>query len=171
MADIRFQGGASNNASNVIAKYTTGGAGLFGGGTNALAGDSTGSRLNIYKGTIETFPSFTNVSSRSADLLVQITLSTAFSNAGNVTVSGVQYYRFTAGAGPAATATQSGTATWFLMFNNGSSGDLTTRGGMLGTVGTAGSGADLIIGSTNIVSGQTYSSSGIIMNWPIIWNL
>ncbi len=42
---------------------------------------------------------------------------------------------------------------------------------MLGTVGLVGSGADLEISSTNIVSGEYYTSAGIYINMPFNWTV
>jgi hypothetical protein len=93
-------------------------------------------------------------------------------------------------AGTPVAATGSGVATWFLLSNRGtwsidaanqtiptaiqagtSATLLTDRGALMGTVGLAGSGADMEIGSTSIVSGLKYTCSGINLNFPLSWTV
>lgn len=70
-------------------------------------------------------------------------------------------------------AISSGTAAWFCICRtNGSwtpSAAFTDFGAMLGTVGAAGSGADLEIASTNITAGANYTSAGMYINIPLNW--
>jgi len=135
--------------------YITGGA-----GTGATI-------LNIYKGTIATFPSFTTMTSRSSDLLMAMSLpgGAAYNQASSSNSVRVQIGISNV---PGATASASGLATWFLL-NNSSAGtvtDLTVRSAIIGTVGTIGSGADMEVYDTNIVSGNSYKSLGFWINFP-----
>lgn len=61
------------------------------------------------------------------------------------------------------TALLSGTATWFAIANHGVNAPYTTYGWVTGTVGLPGSGADLIIADTNIVSGQQYKIANLTL--------
>lgn len=71
------------------------------------------------------------------------------------------------------TAQLSGTATWFCMCRTNTSWiptyAFTNYGAMIGTVGVAGSGADLEIVSTSITAGSTYTSAGMYINMPYDW--
>jgi hypothetical protein len=67
-----------------------------------------------------------------------------------------------------AAAIASGTASWFRMWTSqqttptGSEGmTANKRGQLIGTIGTGGSGADLILPATNIVSGKSYKIDGL----------
>lgn len=64
------------------------------------------------------------------------------------------------------TATATGTATWFVMYN-GSGGVLYSN--ITGTIGTIGSGADLEMSSTSIVSGQQYRVNSFVLTLPSSW--
>lgn len=64
------------------------------------------------------------------------------------------------------TATATGTATWFVMYNY-SSGGLYSN--ITGTIGTIGSGADLEMASTSIVSGQQYRVNSFVLTLPSSW--
>jgi hypothetical protein len=155
---------------------TSGGSGYdnlypFGGFVGAAANNVPPSpRINIYKGTPATFPSFTDLSTRSSDLLIQFVLldnSRAVENMGIVN----QKVRWLIGKCLTVTAAVgSGTATWFLAygrgFGTGTSNSLTIRGALLGSVGATGSGADLEIPNTDIVSGANYQSAGFYINFP-----
>lgn len=63
-------------------------------------------------------------------------------------------------------ATASGTATWFWIrtFNGG-----TPLQEIIGTIGLSGSGADLIMNDTNIVTGQYYRLCDIKLTFPSSW--
>lgn len=64
------------------------------------------------------------------------------------------------------TASASGTASWFRIWTNNqtahdSASSMATFGQIVGTIGTSGSGADLILPATNIVSGKSYKIDGL----------
>lgn len=124
-------------------------------------------RLDIYQGTIEDWATFTNASTRSSDLLVSFTLNPSSSFTVSTT-SNTTSYRVQLGITPnEATATQTGTATWFLLRNYySSSNDLTQRGALMGNIGLTGSGADLEIPDTSILNGSNYRSSSFYINFP-----
>lgn len=62
---------------------------------------------------------------------------------------------------------QSGTATWFALYGRGTSG--TAYHWATGTVGTAGSGADLIMASTAITVGQPYKIANLTLTQSSIF--
>jgi len=134
---------------------------LCGGG---LFGNTVINSLLIYKGSIGSFPSFTNVSSRSSDLLLTMPMTMT---ASYLEESSSNSKRFLTGitASPGGTASATGTGSWFLLYNTWAS-DLTTGSALVGTVGTVGSGADLEIASTSIVSGNLYKCNGFYLNFP-----
>ena len=104
----------------------------------------TGGTIKMMKGTVPTdFSGLTSASSRSADVLWSDTI------AGNegILANGVwtlsTAYQF---------ATQSGTAAWYWLSNwSGANGSQ-----IVGTIGATGSGADLTLDSTTILSGAWY---------------
>lgn len=179
MPTIKFGGGASNSATNAIRNMTSSYGPLSGDGAIGGAGPvsvpvwySNKSRVNIYKGTIADFSTFTTISSRSSDLLISFTPTTTNPTVtGNVTINGITYYRYTLAAPSSTTASASGTAAWFLAYNSDRSSNLLYTSGMMGTVGGPGSGADLEIASTTIVSGQTYVCGTFTFSFPLVWNL
>ncbi len=59
-------------------------------------------------------------------------------------------------------AAASGIATWFVCGYNGN--DFSNRSAVIGSVGVSGSGADLEIPTTSIVSGQNYRCNGFYLN-------
>jgi hypothetical protein len=127
------------------------------------------SLLIIYKGTIETFPSFTDRSTRASDVLITFTLPTnaGFSDLGIVSDS----YRLLVGKHlPNQAASASGTASWFLLCRAGTT-SLTDKGALIGSVGIVGSGADLEISSTSIISANNYQSAGFYVNMPQNWTI
>lgn len=136
-----------------------------------ISGSATAgvSILIIYRGTPATFPSFTDRSTRSADVLITFTLPTGlgFLDLGIVTESA----RFQIGRHlPNQAASASGTASWFLLCRSGTT-SLTDKGAMVGSVGVLGSGSDLEIPDLNIVSGQNYQSAGFFINMPQNWTV
>lgn len=126
--------------------------------------------LNIYKGTKETFPSFTDANTRSADLLISFTLQgggASYEDLGSSTV-GVRLLIGKCLTPTAAVGT--GTATWFLLQRNGTS-SLTDKGALIGDVGPLGSTADLQLPNVNIISGNFYRSNGFIINFGLNWTV
>jgi hypothetical protein len=141
-------------------------------GPAVLSGSSTSgaATLLIYKGTPETFPSFTDRATRASDVLITFTLganTASFTQLGTVG----QFSRWIIGKQLTQTsAAASGLASWFLLCRSGTT-SLTDKGALLGTVGLVGSGADLEVASTNIVSGQYYTSAGLYINMPYDWTV
>lgn len=138
------------------------------------SGDSAGypvrGIIGIYQGTVPTdFSGLTTPTSRSADLLVQwdSTNSNNFSMSINVTVNPAiinSAYQV---------ATASGTATWFRWYTRVSDGGFVTpyvATQIIGTVGATGSGADLEIPSTAIVSGRAYRIQNLRILFPSSWS-
>jgi len=134
-------------------------------------GNLTGmSLLIIYKGTIENFATFTDRSTRAADVLITFALpgsNNAWQSLGIVNQSA----RYLFGRHlPNQAASASGTASWFLMCRAGTT-TLTDKGALIGSVGITGSGADLEIPSLSIVSAQNYQSAGFYLNMPQNWTI
>jgi hypothetical protein len=128
----------SNNLQNAIVED------LFESGSSPSI---TGGTIKMMKGTVPTdFSGLTSASSRSSDVLWSDTI------AGNegILLNGVwtlsTAYQF---------ATQSGTAAWFWLSNWGGDGNA-TGSQIVGTIGATGSGANLTLDSTTILSGAWY---------------
>ena len=148
----------------IAANYSASAATLSGGAAGAAL-------LIIYKGTPETFPTFTDRATRASDALITFSLP---ANTGSYTYIGetvAQFQRYIIGKCQTLTAASaSGLASWFLLVRAGTT-SLTDKGAMLGTIGLVGTGADLEISSTNIVSGEYYTSAGIYINIPHDWTV
>lgn len=139
--------------------------------STTLAGSNTNgiAVLNIYKGIKETFPSFTDTNTRSADLLISFTLNSGNNSFEAFTLS--TGYRYIIGKCLTPTAAVgSGTATWFLLKRNGTS-SLTDKGALIGDVGLLGGTADLQLPDVNIVSGTYYRSNGFFINFNFTWTV
>ncbi len=146
----------------VSSSTTATGPSLLSGGTNGTT------LLIVYKGTVVDFATFTDRSTRSSDALITFSLTAGTGSYQSVGLtSGAMRYVLGRAVTPVA-ASASGLATWFLLCRAGTS-TLTDKGAMIGTVGQAGSGADLEVPDPNIVSGQLYSSGGIYINFPLSW--
>jgi len=158
--------------SSVITDATNSGGGLISTATSGASSPTSLSSilgphyLRIYKGVMPTFVTFTDVTSQSSNLLISTTLSTSSSYALNGWVN--TSYQIVVGITPSpATATASGTATWFLLTK--ATASMSSVSATIGAVGLTGSGADLEISDVNITSGNYYLSSGIYLNYPQIW--
>lgn len=165
MANIRF------NQSFFSVPLTSGGTGslispvYYTGSASNISGfaDSV-TRLGIFKGSVPSFPSFTNVSTRAADLLILFPLPSDVNS--YETFSDSSNFRLRLGIkGSPQAASAAGTATWFIL--QYANDDLSVCGAMIGTVGNSGSGADLEVPSTAITVGPLYTSSGIYINFPL----
>jgi hypothetical protein len=129
-------------------------------------------RLNIYKGTPATFPDFTDITTRSSDLLISFVLLSGTNVSFQILGIFDQKARFLISKCLTLTAaTGSGTATWLLAFNDVAGGNLTNRGALLGSVGLPGSGADLQIPNIEIASGSNYQCAGFYINMPQNWTV
>lgn len=130
------------------------------------------SGIIVYQGAVPTdFASLTLWTSRSSDALITYnnTSASTFSSTINVT------------SNPAVinstfnTAAASGTATWFrwMVAISSSVGSLESPNvimhQIIGTVGATGSGADLELPSTSIVSGQSYRIQNLRIQFPSSW--
>lgn len=66
------------------------------------------------------------------------------------------------------TATTSGTATWFAIITY-YVGSATLLQSIYGNIGAIGSGADLEMSSNNIVAGQSYRVTNLVLQFPSSW--
>ena len=137
---------------------TTGVAGPF--YANITSGDVNG--IYIMKGTVPTdFSTLTSLSGRSSDILMYFNAMTDF---GAPSFTNNKFSLST----PLKAATASGTATWFwsACAGSGSTSATTITQQFFGTVGLAGSGADLTIDDTAIISGNNYRISSLVIEIP-----
>ena len=137
---------------------TTGVAGPF--YANISSGDVNG--ICIMQGTVPAdFSTLTSVSARSADILMYFDAQVDFGSPGYTN------NRFTLST-PLKAATASGTATWFwsACAGLGATNATTITQQFFGTVGLGGSGADLTITDTAIVSGELYRIASLIIEVP-----
>ncbi len=122
----------------------------------------------IYKGTIPTdLSTLTTWTARSSDLLINFynTTSSTFSTTIVASTNPIVV------SSTLVAASASGTATWFRLLNAGPatySGQEVVHQ-IVGTVGTSGSGADLEMSTTNIVSGSNYRIQNLRISFPSTW--
>lgn len=175
MATIRF----SNTVIGALVANGYTGAPISVGGAfpSTISGSGTAGAvlLIIYKGTPENFSTFTDRSTRSSDVLITFTLPVgtgSYTDLGQINAGAANAARsYKVGIALAnQAAAASGTASWFLMCRSGTT-SLTDKGAFMGTVGTTGSGADMEIPSTSIVSGSNYQSNGFYFNFPQNWTV
>lgn len=142
-----------------------------------IYGDTFGSRIAIFPangfyrancyigiyGGVRPTTRASSITTHSGSLLVAFSAPSAFSSTvGPVTRAMVDTTHTLQIITNFVTATSTGTATWFainqfVQTNNAMNHFIT------GTVGTTGSGADLIISDTNIVSGQQYKIANLTL--------
>lgn len=118
--------------------------------------------IHIMKGTPPTdFTGLTSFSVRSADRLVSFLATDTFAG------SGYSNNKFTLITTNKA-AVASGTATWFWAVGTASMGTSTSTiwQQFIGNVGVTGSGADLEISSTDIVTGDIYRATALTIILP-----
>lgn len=130
-------------------------------GFSGLANGPYHAEFTIMKGTIPTdFSTLTDWYSRSTDILLTISKgSVAISASQNPITMNSSYI----------SASASGPATWF-RFKSGSLGGTNyLHQQYIGTVGLSGSGADLEIDNTNIVSGNAYRIVNLKIQIPTSW--
>lgn len=120
--------------------------------------------FRIYQGSVPTdFSTLTAETSRSSDLLINWE---ATGNAG-------YYLSASAASNPcllstlSKAASASGTATWFRSLVVSNTNVMLQQ--FIGTVGLSGSGADLEIDSTTIVSGNSYRVTNLRIQMPTSW--
>lgn len=135
---------------------------------DSQVGSTTIGYISIYSGSVPTdFSTLTLPSSRSADVLLTF-------------VSGInQIFQYTVNvtSNPAVintaytTASASGTATWFRWYTAyaGTSPTSVVQQ-IIGTVGATGSGADLEIPTTALVSGTAYRIQNLRIQFPSSWS-
>lgn len=141
-------------------------SGLIGNSNPAIGAPGSAGLILIMKGTIPTnFTGLTSWGVRSSDVLVQYS---RLSSQINVSFPGNNTALFST---PYNTASANGTATWFWLLSTQGSGGSTEPiwNQIIGTVGTLGSGADMQISSTNIVSGQSYRVITAQLTFPVSW--
>jgi hypothetical protein len=127
--------------------------------------------MRIMKGTIPTsFSEIPLASSRYTDCLVDwfvLNPLAPYSNTSKIQVE--------ASSNPVKLFTElepailSGTATWFWFISWYSETEIYTYSSFYGTVGLPESGADLIVGNTNIVQNTQYRISELLINIPSSW--
>jgi hypothetical protein len=121
------------------------------------------SMVSLYVNNLQTIGTIKLMSgagpSMSGNVLVGL-----YATTGSVTQGGGPYARYCAVTTQYAAASASGVATWFWWYIADSSGSI--YGQLLGTVGLAGSGADLIMGDTTIISGSNYRIADLRMTMP-----
>ena len=170
MPTIRFNKPALNEvfyASSYSAGLIHGGANDFSSPPMYLAAPEAGRCvLIIYKGTPETFPSWTTRTTRDSDILISFSLPVRASTYIDYQNEVSTHWRVLVGRHLTnQVATASGIATWFL--HQWNSTNLNNCTAVIGSVGLPGTGADLEIPSTSIVAGQNYRCSGYYMNFPL----
>lgn len=148
---------------------------------SSCLGSNTGvAVLYLMKGVVPVdFTGLTTISARSADILVSFNVT----NNSNFTPNVVSDFTPTVTSSSPAVittlyraATASGTATWFWLVLpqiNGAGTGVNTAGTIyqqaIGTVGLLGSGADLTMPDTNIISGQNYRIFELKIQLPTSW--
>ena len=128
----------------------------------------TTTTINIMKGTVPAdFTTLTAYSSRSADILMSYN---PYNNAA-VTVNSTSNPAIITGN---VAATAAGVATWFWLttrkIGSGAPTDTLVHQ-MIGTVGMSGTGSDLEINNTTVVSGTVYRISNLRINFPTTFNI
>lgn len=169
MAIVELSTDAANSAvSELYQPSTFAYSGQTGSNVRYFGEFTSGSYVGIaiMKGAIPTnFTGLTLYSARSADTLVFFNARTDFGAASYTN------FEFLLSTGANA-ATQSGTATWFWAFcSDDSPATGTIYQQFIGTVGVTGSGADLIISDTNVVSGTGYSIGSLRVKVPTSWTV
>jgi hypothetical protein len=140
----------------------------------ALAGGVAAGQtaLYVYQGTVPTsFTGLADISARASDLLITFSIPAyGTSTLDNGNVNNVSRRVTICKVPTPVAASASGTATWFLTCAVWST-DLTNKPVLIGTVGTAGSGADLILSTTSVVTGMQFTSLGFNLNFPYEWTV
>lgn len=120
--------------------------------------------IRIMKGSLPlSFSEISGINSRSADTLINYTSPGLFTSTSTLNTNPIIVTSFP------LTASASGTATWFWAPQGSVAGnyyDTTQYNRFWGTVGLQGSGADLEISDTNIVSGKVYKIINLRLGIP-----
>jgi len=125
-----------------------------------------GGLVHIMKGAVPSNFTGLTIASRTSDILA------TFSVANNdFSSSGYTNNVFTMNTS-LVSATGTGTATWFWIVQRGTvNATIVEVQQIVGTVGTLGSGADLEISTTSIVTGSPYRISNLVFNMPDSWTI
>lgn len=128
--------------------------------------------IKIYQGTVPVdFSTLTLPTSRSSDILLSFPCWSSVPNVFELTVNVANNPAVINSSFRPATA--SGTATWFRWYTTSQNTvptELTLIQQIIGTVGATGSGADLEIPSTAIVSGRAYRIQNLRILFPSSWS-
>lgn len=140
-----------SRASNVVTFTTLANHGMIPGQSVTISGATADPTING-TWTVASVPSATT-----------FTFASSGSN-GNISNSGTT-------ASYTYNAVASGTASWFCLKSNTliPTGAFTGGNAVIGTIGVAGSGADMEIASTTITNGSAYTSAGFYLNIPVNW--
>lgn len=169
MSRMSFTTTASQGLVNSQGNFLANGSNVFIATTMGVSFATTPSLIvmELYKGTIDNFSTFTNVSSRASDKLVTFECgSTPYTQQ---SITGGFQYRLGASLSTSAIAVGTGTATWFLLRRNDGTGSLSTMGAMMGTVGLVGSGSDIEMSDNSVVTGNPYRSNGFLLSFYNDW--
>lgn len=129
------------------------------------SGYTTVGYISIYKGVVPTdFTGLTLPSSRSADMLVQFPVSSNIFDLTTIVTTNPVIINTAFVLAAAA-----GTATWFRWYTVYAAGPAIVQQ-IIGTVGATGSGADLEIPTTSIVSGRAYRIQNLRIQFPSSWS-
>lgn len=168
----RYIGFDANSANSGIPQLMTRGTQTTTNAYNYVI--SPNSALYVFGGTV---PDFSTLTSTAEPILIDFTMSEANNSWQWLGIQDDQTvnarYDSILGACTATTnATNSGIATWFALcsrylFN----GTFSDRAALFGTIGLPGSGADMIMTDTNIVSGAGYTSAGVRVSFPKEWTI
>lgn len=125
-----------------------------------------GGLVYIMKGAVPSNFTGLTIASRTSDILVTFSVAD-----NNLDSSGYVNNVFTMNTSLVA-ATSTGTATWFWIVQRGIvNAAITEVQQIIGSVGTIGSGADLEIQTTSIVTGSPYRISNLVFVMPDSWTI
>lgn len=132
-----------------------------------FSGYDTASYFAIYKGSVPSTTVGFEFGTRDSDMLIRFNFWNSLTEIFNTSDFSSNPVVITT-AFKAATA--SGTATWFRIYgSNPFIADLSRQ--MIGTIGSPGSGADLQMNSTSIVSGNFYRVNNLRIRLPYTFNV
>ena len=134
-------------------------------------------RLEIYSGTAPTtWVGITSMAPYAANKLISFNCAGDNAELSASAAGGPRAFLIGKSMRESTTAVGTGTATWFCLrrlvttstttWDIPDVNDLTDCAAVIGSVGAIGSGADLEVASTSIVSGNTYKSAGFLLTIP-----
>lgn len=174
MSRMTFTLGATTALINSSGNFIANGSNVLSAGTIGLitsTNPSTSVVMELYKGTVGDFATLTNVSQRASDKLVTFECGSTIVTSTDLANSTGKQFRLGAALAVSAIASASGAATWFLLRRNTGNGDLTALGALIGTVGLTGTGADMEMGSVDVIAGNPYRSNGFLLNFYNTWTV